>query len=60
MTMIRSLLQGKVMQAIMIAVVVMALWKATGGDVGKMVDGFLAFLDKASDMLLQAWNHIVH
>lgn len=46
------------MQAILVAVVVMAIWKATGGDVGRIIDGGVSIIDKASDVLLQAWNHV--
>lgn len=56
--MIRSFMSGKSFQLLVAIVVVIAIWKAHNGDIGRMVESFVGVLDKAADALLQVWHQV--
>lgn len=54
--MVRMLAGNRIAVFVILAVVALAVWKANGGDVGKIADSAWALLDRASDALLQVWG----
>jgi hypothetical protein len=57
--MIRSIFSGRIVPLIIVIVVLIALWKANNGDIGKVFYTIWGLFDAASNMVLDLWNHIV-
>lgn len=54
--MVRMLAGNRIVLFIVLAVVLLAVWKANGGDVGKVAESAWGALNKAADSLLQVWG----
>lgn len=56
MIIVRNLLSGRIATYIILLIIGLAIWKANGGDVGKIADTAWEALNAAADTVLDIWK----
>lgn len=55
--MMRSMMQNRTVSILFAVIVLLAVWKANGGDPTRIADGAWRAIDTVAEMLADIWRH---